>query len=185
MHTRGRVSGVMTVLVGIALVAGCSSDPPTPEELIERWPSAAGTLEAPAERTQEHYERLLLKSFDGADSIRFYDYTGPGDLGMGPLSVLIITGEGAFSADDVFQFQCGFVDGIGKQEGDDFTDEYGGEDGLHGSGGMFSVNVDGVAVMVTSALSEKQAHEVAKALRGEDEERADGPCQASSIRIAG
>ncbi len=163
----GRFGGIgraQVVVVAVALlftVAGCG-DRPSAEDVAARWPDSVGELSRPSQGTEEHYAEVLLDGLDGVSDIDLYTF----DAGtIGPLSVLVVTGEDDFTDAQVNQLRCN----LGFQVGTDVSenDDYAGERGMHGSGGSFSVSVDGIAVLVQSTLTDEQARKVAEALGGE------------------
>jgi hypothetical protein len=164
------------LLAPLAVVAGCAGSP-SAEDIADRWPDAVGVITPGEQPAADVYEERFLEHLDGADAIALYTLDDDEVArGYGLKAVQIITSANGFSADEVNQMRCEIVGMIGVvPEGDDdvsddrLYDAYGGEDGLHGSGGVFIVDVDGAAVFVASSLTEDQAHQVARALGGVDE----------------
>lgn len=170
----------LLLMAPILLFSGCGT--PTADDVAERWPEEVDKLAPVTDEQQEQYEELLLDSFDGAESIDFYTLDETSYLG--PLSVVIVTGEDELTGDEINQLRCDLAwrTGAGSLATED---EYDGELGLHGSGGTFSVNADGVGVLVVSSMDSDDARTVAEELGGEDEDDVE-PCDDSERpRIAG
>jgi len=96
------------------------------------------------------------------------------------MDVFLFGRDGGFTAEEVNKLCCD----LARQLGDPTEDEYDGEDGLHGNASLFSVDADGVAVLVFSTMSAEQAHEVAEELGGEDESGTSACTDSSPGRIA-
>lgn len=148
------------------LSAGCGG-PPTIDDIADRWPEQVDGMAPVKASTNDHYTKQFFGDANGVDEVQFFQLD-EASAGLGPLDVVVLRSEEGLTPEEVNHLRCSFFASSGALT---FTgdDEYAGEDGLHGLDGFFSVNVDGVAVLVSSTLSDDQVHDVARALGGEDE----------------
>lgn len=153
------------LLLAPLLLAACGGNPPV-TEVSDRWPASVDTLSPVPAGTSERYEEVLLDSLDGVDEVELFRLDEAASVAH--FDVVMLRSDDGFSADEVNQLRCDVHRRLGVQP-HQLEDEYAGEHGMHGSGGHFGVDADGVAVLVTSRMDEADARRVAEALGGEDD----------------
>lgn len=157
--------------LALLLLAACGT--PSVSKVTERWPDSLETLVPVPKAVSDRYERALLDQLDGVEEVRLFRLATSPKLGH--FDVLVLRTDSGFSPDEVNQLRCDVLAQVGGTSSL-AEDEYDGELGMHGQGGRFSVDADGVAVVVVSSMDDAQAREVAEALGGEDDDAA--PCEA-------